>query len=105
MGGKSKRAHRIAFFLTTGQTDGVVRHSCDTPLCCNPVHLSSGTQADNVADMVARRRCAGVTLPFEDVETIRRRSAAGETVEALAREYGVSTWTVSGFLNGSRRRF
>lgn len=31
-------------------------HSCDNPPCCNPAHLRWGTAADNVADMVSRKR-------------------------------------------------
>lgn len=33
-----------------------VLHRCDNPPCCNPARLYLGTQADNVADMTARRR-------------------------------------------------
>jgi hypothetical protein len=33
-----------------------LRHSCDTPLCCNPRHLQPGTAAENYADQVDRGR-------------------------------------------------
>lgn len=51
-------AHRLAFKLATGADPGssVVRHRCDNPPCCNPEDLEPGTQADNVADAVERRR-------------------------------------------------
>lgn len=64
IGGKqqqvSVRAHRIAYLLTVGPLAGdqLVRHSCDTPACCNPKHLEPGSQVDNVADRVARGRSA-----------------------------------------------
>lgn len=46
------QSHRVAYLLAGGElTDGlVVMHSCDTPACVNPAHLSLGTQADNVGD-------------------------------------------------------
>jgi hypothetical protein len=34
----------------------IVMHTCDTPLCVRPDHLVAGSHADNVADMVAKRR-------------------------------------------------
>jgi hypothetical protein len=34
----------------------IALHSCDNPPCVNPDHLRWGDDADNVADMVKRRR-------------------------------------------------
>lgn len=51
-------AHRVAFYLSTGMTPEVVRHTCDNTLCCNPAHLQAGTQLENIADRVARNRSA-----------------------------------------------
>lgn len=50
--------HRFVYEQFYGELRAgeVVRHSCDQPRCCNPAHLSAGTQADNIADMVARGR-------------------------------------------------
>lgn len=51
-------AHKVAFELTFGKVqDGqVVRHSCDNPLCCNPYHLTPGSQQRNMDDMVKKGR-------------------------------------------------
>lgn len=57
----------------------IIRHKCDNPGCCNPEHLESGTQKDNVADMFSRgranrpwgSRCHRSKLSEEDVLSIR----------------------------------
>lgn len=59
-GGKTVKVltHRLAHFLASGEdiTNLVVRHDCDNPPCCNPAHLRSGTQADNMRDAMERHR-------------------------------------------------
>ena len=63
--GKLYSPHRVAYTLKHGPIPigrgyhgNVILHSCDNPPCCNPDHLKLGTQADNVADMLAKGRAA-----------------------------------------------
>ena len=52
------KAHRVAYTLSKSEipSDLIVRHTCDNPACCNPAHLILGTHAENMADMVERKR-------------------------------------------------
>ncbi len=56
--GKAIGAHRVPFVLRCIPIPkgAVVRHSCDTPACVNPDHLSIGTQSENYADSFRRGR-------------------------------------------------
>jgi hypothetical protein len=57
--GRTILAHRVAWSLYHGRTPEkgiVIRHGCDNPPCCNPLHLVDGTQADNNRDIAARGR-------------------------------------------------
>lgn len=102
-----RRAHRVAWELETGEVLPAsvhLLHSCDTPACVRPSHLSTGTQADNMADMRAKDR--GHTFTAENVERgtdrynaklnpervrqLRAAHAAGESITAMAKEMGVT---------------
>lgn len=56
--GRYIRAHRWAYerFIGPIPPGLQVNHTCDTPPCVCPDHLYVGTQHENMADSVARRR-------------------------------------------------
>lgn len=106
--GRATGAHRKAWMLTHGPIpEGlVVCHRCDNRICCRPDHLFLGTNADNSADMVAKGRAARIQgvahyeakLTPDQVAGIRRRWAAGETLDAIVPDFGLSrmsTWRVA----------
>ncbi len=101
----TRLAHRVAYLLHHGTDpfDRGVCHTCDNPPCCNPAHLFLGTQADNMQDAKRKGRTKyrggyNRKLTPEDVRVIRLRSAAGESLVSLAREFGIThcaTWKVA----------
>ncbi len=105
--GKTMLAHRVAYELTTGEEpNGVLLHTCDTPLCCNPEHLTVGTQMDNLQDMrnkgrgvnpphVPGEKCGMSKLTDTKVKEIR---SSDLTQRQLATIYGVSQPTIGKIL-------
>ncbi len=59
--GKMRLAHRVAYELFVGELsdEQVVMHTCDVQGCVAPHHLVAGTQAQNIADMMAKGRGRG----------------------------------------------
>jgi len=98
---RNRKAHRVAWEHERGPIPAgmSVLHRCDTPACVNVAHLFLGTQADNMADMMAKGRGArhdGVhngqaKLSAEDVRAIR---ADTRGAFALARAYDVAPVTI-----------
>lgn len=88
--GRPVYVHRVMANAAQGD---VVLHSCDNRKCCNPNHLSLGTQAENLADMASKGRGRkGHKLSDCDVLTIMSSSKKGYE---LAEEFGVSPATIS----------
>lgn len=94
--------HRVSYQHFKGQIPRgfVIRHSCDNRRCCNPDHLTLGTQSDNMTDMVARGRSRtgerhhNAILTSGDVKTIR--SLAGTIPQwRIGRMFNVTQPTVS----------
>lgn len=100
--GRMYRAHRLAFELGTGISPGrqVVMHTCDNPPCCNPAHLKLGTQAENIADQVAKQRQprgeknGQSRLSKVDVLAIRKLKQGGASSAAVARAFGINETAV-----------
>ena len=95
--GKTVLAHRFVLKLKgiDVPSDMCVCHTCDNPGCVRPSHLFIGSNAENVADMVAKGRnstgrgesSGGAKLTEEDVVWIRQ---LGATQEKIANCFGIS---------------
>lgn len=110
-GGTNIFAHRLSWELHRGPIpEGVgphgtcVLHKCDTPMCVNPAHLFLGSQADNMADLVAKGRQAknrrlpkgerhpNAKLTENDVSEIKSCRDSGVT---MSKRFGVSPAHIS----------
>lgn len=121
--GSKHGAHRIAYTIANGRSiqDELVCHACDNPVCCNPAHLWTGTDADNRRDAAAKGRAKGnpnpkpfpsdakargenhhkAKLTVNDVREIRRLYRAGEVgYYRLAQQFGVSPMNIKAIVTG-----
>lgn len=105
-------AHRTAYELAHDcelATKEYVCHSCDTPLCCNPSHLSVGSQFDNMRDASQKGRLrvprpGRHKLTPEQVEYVRAEVAKGRKQIELAREFDVTKGHINQLVHGKARR-
>lgn len=109
--GRHLRAHRLSYALHHGLSDCEIAsldilHRCDTPDCCNPLHLFAGTNDDNMQDKVRKNRHThgedvhSAKLNESQVVEILRRSTLGESRGSVARDFGIDRSTVRAIANG-----
>lgn len=108
--GKTVSTHRLSYQIYFGEIDSgsLVCHKCDNPMCVNPDHLFLGTNADNVADKMAKNRQArgsrmgGAKLTESNIIDIRAtytKGRNGRNCVYLASLYGVSPTTIWNIVN------
>lgn len=115
VGDRNVLAHRLAWMLYKGDIpDGYhVCHHCDNPPCLNVDHLFLGTDADNVADKIAKGRMRwgnwphkGELSPTSKLTEIQARSIlrAEGRIKDIAIRFGISRQAVSDIKHGRRWR-
>jgi len=103
--GKDYSAHRIAFQLFNKRliSQGLhILHKCDNRQCCNPIHLSEGTNQENMTDRNSKNRqakgevCGASKLTEAQVLEIRKKYKEGNyTHNAIATEYNITRANIS----------
>lgn len=82
------------------------RHLCHNKACVELSHLAPGSARDNALDNYkAGKMHPAQKLSDEDILSIRRQAAAGVSQAKLARNFKLSTSTVSYIVRGLRRAF
>jgi len=107
-------AHRVSHDIFVGPVGMFnVLHSCDRPICVQPLHLRVGTQSDNVRDAVERDRWVPAAahsrgeehglakLTESDVRIILSRPLPQRE---LAARFGISRSTVQQIQSGKTWR-
>ncbi len=104
-GGRWYNAHRFSWELFNGPIpQGLhVLHLCDEPSCCNPDHLFLGTHSANMRDREEKGRHNAprgshhgrAKLADPQVREIRRLAETGTQQKTLARQYGISEFSIS----------
>jgi hypothetical protein len=90
-GRTGQKVHRLAYEAAHGPIpNGMhVLHRCDVRCCVNPDHLFLGTNADNVADKMAKGRYRGAKPKLTPEQALALRSFNG-TSRAAAKHFGIS---------------
>lgn len=110
-------AHRHSWFMhnhnpcmPTLTKSLVIRHMCNISLCVNPLHLTIGTQRDNIHDAIKSGRFAigdknGKTkISDEDVKMIRILLKNGCRPDVIATKYKVASSTIYHIKIGRARK-
>ncbi len=96
IGKKTWVVHRLAWFLATGKdSDYLVLHRCDNPVCVRFKHLFEGTNQDNIRDRDMKgRQAKGESqglhrLTEAQILKIRSLKAKGVSQTEIGHMFGV----------------
>jgi hypothetical protein len=109
LSGKVLRLHRLIYCLVNklplnAINKKVLLHSCDNPACCNPEHLTPGSQWENMQDRQQKNRTArgeyagNSKLMAYQVEMIKLNTE--DSIKDLAELYCVSENTIRNIKSG-----
>jgi hypothetical protein len=110
--GRNQYAHRVAWVKAFGPLtpDQKVCHHCDNPPCIALDHLFIGTDADNVADKVAKGRHPHGSRNYNskiteaDALTIRSMVSQGWSQAFVAMAFALDPSSVSHLIRGKTWR-
>lgn len=97
---KKHQLNRLMYKMFKGsfQKNLIIRHTCDNRLCINPDHLITGTNADNVRDMVERDRIRKGIMHHKtkltEKEVIEIYNDNSGVYKELSKKYNVSIVTI-----------
>lgn len=98
--GNEFMTHRIICEVTYGPIPPgcYAMHKCDTPSCCNPLHIKPGTPTDNALDSFAkgRRKYTGSSAKLTERQVREIRTLLStQTRTAIANKYKVNPSTIT----------
>ena len=102
---KQVRVHRAMWEIANGKKipqGHYALHSCDNPPCMNPDHISTGTQQENMDDMVSKGRQAKAPngrYSETEVREMRELHESGWMQKDIAARFSTDTGTVCRIVN------
>lgn len=108
--GKNYGSNRIAYFLKFGfiEKEFFCLHSCDNRTCCNPNHIFTGTNQDNMDDMVKKGRSFHAIGELHGASKLKEKQALdiifrrkrGDSLKSIAGLHSISVASVSSIATG-----